>query len=131
MYFLLLHNVTEQSALCRREQPKPTIGQDTPIWAITVAVQCTKIMYCPTVCTFLMYVLSRHMYRPYVCTVRAYVLSGCMYRPDVCTVWAHNVPSRLMDRPDVCRVSGCNRLTRQETKFSRTGSPLLCLPSRS
>ena len=78
----------------------------TLIWVISVAVQYTKIICCPDVCTMPRYVpshlctaptfvlvpsswayeLSRHMYRLGVCTVPTYVLSRQMYRPDICTV---------------------------------------------
>ena len=37
------------------------------IWAITVAVQYTKIMYPPNVCTVPMYVLPGRMNRPDLC----------------------------------------------------------------
>ena len=67
------------------------------IWAITVAVQHTKIMYHSDIYTFLTYVPS-------------------WYCPDICTFWAY-VPSRLMYSPYVCGLAGCNRITRQETKF--------------
>ena len=61
--------------------------QSTLIQAITVAVQYTKIMYRPEVCTVPTYVPSRRMYRPWVCTVvPTYVPSRLMYHPDLCTV---------------------------------------------
>ena len=47
----------------------------TLIWAIIVAIQYTKIMY-----------------RPDICTVRAYVPSGRMYHPDVCRLFATALP---------------------------------------
>ena len=98
----------------------------TRIWAITVAVQYTKIMYRPNVCPVKMYVPSQCMYRPNVCTIRAYVPSGRIYHPDVCTVPTY-VPSRRMYRPGVWRLSGCNRLARQVVQVDCTGSPLLRL----
>ena len=70
------------------------------------------------------HVPSRRIYSPDIYTIRAYVSSLCMYHPDLCTVRVY-VPSRLMYCPDVCRLSGFNRLTKQESKFGCTGSPLL------
>ena len=47
--------------------PLPTV-----IWALTVAIQYTKIMSRPDICTVRAYALSRRLYRPGGCS-----LSGC------------------------------------------------------
>ena len=48
----------------------------TWIWAITVPVQYTKIVYGPDICTVPTYILSGRMYHPDLSTVPTY--EGCL-----------------------------------------------------
>ena len=93
-------------------------------WAITVAVQYTKIMYCLDVCTVPTYVPIL-TYVPFnICTVPMYIRSRRMNHPDECIIPMYvpsermyqlaYVPSGHMFRLGICTVPtyvGCLAVT--------------------